>query len=394
MTPRKRSSLSRKKSRETRSEGGRSISSTVSHLSISDVQTIVGSVNSPEEACALIEAVPCEYAQSQALVSALEKKFPEKVVTKSAKRLAFKLRNAGIEVEPVDAAADSDSALTKERFKDELSAFMGPILDLSGSRAVLITNHSPVKGIHAGMGMVSPATGMQDFIFGPLPKKLLSKMEQEIDSAAGPLVEVEISVFFRIMDDAYNSGSQGAPAALAYKELRPLILKNVQPHDGPLHGSLREQSRQTADIFKLSQAEELFSNTPLNLWVPEDPAITSFIDQIKEAQDSPLLLSNSLRKGREQEIKDKLALEIFPPARRDFIADILYETAYFYQKRGEDRLKNLSLSAARVMDEDKRGVSNAVIDLLLSRALKGNLNQPDGGRGSEEEQKNDIIISP
>jgi len=104
-------------------------------MDASDVGQIVERVSDPDEACALIEAIPAGYAGTEALVSALAEKFCDKSVMKSARRLAFKLKNAGIEVETLNAASVGDSLLKKERFSDELSASMGPVMDIAGTRA-------------------------------------------------------------------------------------------------------------------------------------------------------------------------------------------------------------------------------------------------------------------
>lgn len=394
MKHRNKSGPNRKKSHEKRSEVGGLISALAFQMDASDVRDIVERIKDPDEACAFIEAVPAGYAGTVALVSALKEKFPFKSVMKSARRLAFKLKNAGIDVETLDAASVGDSLLKKEKFRDELSASMGPIMDIAGTRAVLFTSHSPVKGINAGIGTASPTEGIREFVFGPLPKKLLGNMVQEVDSAAGPLVEVDLSVFFRIMEAASNAGSQGTPAALAYREMNPLVLNRVQDYDGPIHADLRDESGQTKDRLTASEAEELFSNAPLNMWIPADSAVASYTDQLNEVRKSPLMLSNALLRDRERVIEDKLALEIFTPDRRTSIADILYETAYFYKKRGEERLKRLALSAAREMDEGEGGMSDPVIRLLVSRALESNADETEQGFQAEDETDSGLIIAP
>ncbi|NCO59095.1 MAG: hypothetical protein COX16_16055 [Deltaproteobacteria bacterium CG23_combo_of_CG06-09_8_20_14_all_51_20] len=393
-THRKRSGLRRKKSHEKQSQVSGHISAIASQMDASDVGQIVERVSDPDEACALIEAIPAGYAGTEALVSALAEKFCDKSVMKSARRLAFKLKNAGIEVETLNAASVGDSLLKKERFSDELSASMGPVMDIAGTRAVLFTSHSPVKGIHAGIGMVSPTEGIREFVFGPLPKKLLGSMVQEVDSAAGPLVEVDLSLFFTIMEAACTAGSQGTPSALAYKEMRPFLLNRVQGYEGPIHADLRDESRQRKDILTSSEAEELFSNAPLNMWIPADYAVASYMDKLNEVRQSPLTLSNALLRDREREIEDKLALEIFTPDRRNSIADILYETAYFHRKRGEDRLKRLALSAAREMDEGEGGMSNPAIRLLVSRVLESNADETDADMELEENTESGLILAP
>ncbi|RJR26430.1 MAG: hypothetical protein C4582_01705 [Desulfobacteraceae bacterium] len=368
----------------------------ISRLDDTDISIVQDSINDADLACQLIEAMPVYHSRIVTLIQALKQKFPDKKVAKAAKRVAFKLKQAGISHEDIELNGGKDPPVLKARGKEEVQAMMGPVLNLSGARAVLLIRNSSLKGTYVGMGMASPEEGISDFLFRPVSRKMLRGLEEDIDSAVGPLVEVEAPFLSRVLEDAFKAGGKGASDPNGYKMVRPWLLEEAPPFEDPLYMELPEQVEQD-DLITDSQAQELFAAHPLNAWVPDHESIASFYEQRKTILESPLVLSDFRKKEREREIRDNIATEIFTDSKRKMISRLLAEMAYFFNKKGEDRLKELAvLAAGTIRKKLGSGQSDAIIDLLVSRGIAAyeEIYPSSGDKTEKGREEGNLIIQP
>ena len=91
---------------------------------------------------------------------------------------------------------------------------------------------------------------------------------------------------------------------------------------------------------------------------------------ILEVKDSPILLTEAQKSERVSSIKEKCMDELFPAPKRTLLKRWLEEMAYVFFKLEEEKYAELSLSAARAMDQEGTILrKNPVIQLLLDRSL-------------------------
>ena len=87
-------------------------------------------------------------------------------------------------------------------------------------------------------------------------------------------------------------------------------------------------------------------------------------------------------------IKEKCMDELFPAPRRTLLKRWLEEMAYVFFKLEEEKYAELSLSAARAMDQEGTILrKNPVIQLLLDRSLDFYMDKVQEA-ASEKEQRN------
>jgi hypothetical protein len=346
-----------------------------------------------ETARRIIEALPSDYEDAKELIMALYKKFPEKAVAKAARKTAFRLRERGLSLEELGIDAEDRRIVPKQL--DKLTGLMGPAYDLRGTRVILVVRDSPLKGLEIAMGMASRVDGLRDFTFRPVSKKGFPSLMEHVNSSLGPLVEAEIPLLIRLLEDAFAAGDYGGTVPFGYRSARPLLLKLAPPLERPF-----EEVKATAAKEDLIMSEEdalrLLSAPPLNEWMPDPAAIEHYEDDIKAVFQSPIVLSDLSRRERERELRAEMAKGIFEEGLRKKLADMLYETAFYFSKRADEDLSTLARRAGYTMEKTLTEKTNPFLDALIVKGIdliKETLSPEEGPR-DEAGTQSKLIISP
>ncbi len=333
---------------------------------------IVAKVPDPRLAQILIEHLPLHDELSIPLLSAINDGFKDKQVHKAVKRALFKLKKMGTPVKDFNSEKSATPIILKPPQEDKPVVLIGPVIDMTGSRAVLIVLHRPMKGHDMGVGIVSDEDGIQQYLFGTYSKKHTKTVKDHLSQVAGPLVETSLSHSFTILENAYqrHKDLNSSPPA-DYLELRPWLVENVSLLDKPVIYDFISEESIYDGILTNSQLEKLFEHNLMKKWLIDFEHLKPFMEDTLKVDDSPIVLTEAQKSDRAREIKEKSIKELFPATKRDLLKHRLEEMAYIFLKLEEEECSKISLTAARTMvQEDTILKINPVIEFILEHSHK------------------------
>jgi hypothetical protein len=269
----------------------------------------------------------------------------------------------------VDSRPPSPAVLRPAQ-KDKPLAYLGPV-ETRGFRSVVILLHRDMTGVDMGVGLVSDEHGIQHFLFTNVSKKRAKETKEHILQEAGPLVETSLSHAFTVLEAAYQCHLVIHPQAPSdYLEIRPWLLENVAILDRPAIYDFMPELAVSDEILTDSQLEKLFQHKLMGAKLIEFESLRPFMKEILEVENSPIFLTEAQKSERQRNIKEKCMDALFPAEKRSLLKRWLEEMAYVFFKLEEKKYAELSLAAARHMDQENSILrKNPVIQLLLDRSL-------------------------
>ncbi len=319
----------------------------------------------------LVERLPLSEGPSVPLLQEISQRFKEKSVVKAIKRMAFKLRKRGLPVDELYPEKQNSKNILKPPPKEKPIAYVGPVLDMNGSRAILILVEREKMGRKVGAGVVSDEKGFQEFYYGTFSKKRIREIKDSLSEEAGPLVETSLSHAATILEKAYHRHIKvHSNGPEQYLELRPLLLADRTLLDRPaIHEFLSEIAVPDA-VLTDSQLKNLFQHKLMESWFTEFDPLRPFLEDILNLDDSPIVLTEAQKLDRSRQIKDKGMEKLFDDEKRGLLKHRFEEMAYFFFKLGEEDSSRVCLVAARIMGEKDSVIKmNPVIEFLLERSL-------------------------
>jgi len=305
------------------------------------------------------------------LLLALDEAFKDKKLHKLVKRILFRLRQKGV---PVDASFPQrtrhDTILTRTQ-KEEPVAYIGPIAGTMGNRAVLIVLQSGVKGYQAGIGLVSEAEGILQFLYGPFSKKRIKEIKGSLSQEAGPLVETSLPHAATILEIAYRRHVEvHSDSSSQYPELRPWLLENVTVLVRPIIYDFVSEIPGDGTLSD-SQLGKLFDHNLMDSWLIDFEGLKPFMEDILKVEGSLIVLSDAQKADHVRQIKDKSIKELFPGPKRTLLKHNLEEMAYFFFKLDQDEYSRMALTAAQNLDEEDTILrKNMVVEFLLELSMQ------------------------
>lgn len=112
--------------------------------------------------------------------------------------------------------------------------------------------------------------------------------------------------------------------------------------------------------------------------------MTPLAEEIRKVEESPILVSETQRVERIDEITRKAIGEIFPPEKRSQLKERLEEMAYFFFESEERELARLSLVAASTIEEkDSMLQVDPFLEAIVKRSLDYYEAMEEAGSASE-----------
>ena len=318
-----------------------------------------------------IERLPLDNDFPVPLLLALDEGFKDKEVHKAVKRVLYRLKKKGISVESSYPQEESSAPILRRIQKEEHAAYIGPITGTIGSRAVLIVLQRAMKGYHAGIGLVSEAEGIHQFLYTAFSKKRIKEIKDSLSEEAGPLVETTLSHAAAILEVAYQRHLElRSEAPAQYLELRPWLLENITPLTRPIIYDIAPGILDHAGALTDSQLGKLFEYNFMESWLVDFDLLRPFMEDILKVDDSPIVLSEAQKADRIKKIKEKCIEDLFPVPKRVLLKHNLEEIAYFFLKLDQEEYSAIALTGARTMDEEDTILrKNPLIEFLLERSM-------------------------
>jgi len=364
-------------------------------LDATDSKDMVLRIPNRRVAVQLIEELPFKESDPPVeLLRELYTAFEEKQVRKAVKRALFRLRQRNIEVGEFPWEASSTDSILKPT-QQQHEAYVGPVVDLKGSRAVMVVLQRTGKGHEAGMGWISDEEGIHEFVSGLYSKKSIREIKENFSERVGPLVQTSLSHAVALLEEAYGKGVQSGRSN--YTELRPRLMEYADAAPGSARQLLPAELQSDVEGLTDSRVQRLIGHELMREWILDREKVGPYVEEILEADSSPIFLTEPQKTERVKQIKQKAVEELFAGESREVLSRRFEEMAYIFSKTGEQEYAALSLAAARSLEqEDTLLLRNPVVPLLLERSIEAYASRLDREEGQEqnlEEDESPIVLA-
>jgi hypothetical protein len=316
----------------------------------------------------LLESLPLDSPETVNVVAAIQEAFDHKGVQKAAKRTIFKLKQRGISIPERTSEKVVPSVLKKEA--PEPDAFVGPI-DGVGGRGVFLAVPQVPQGIDVALGLISDEIGLIEFIYGRYSRKRMKEVKEFFFDNFHHMVVTSAAHAATVLENAFGHNEHStAESTRQYLQFRPWIRENITLlEQAPVYECVSPESIST-EVLTPSQIEKLLSHELLRSWIVEAEKMKPLLEEISEVAKSPILVSDSQKTDRVEEIKQAKIDELYPNAKRLTLRCRLEEMAYVFYRLDEEEFARLALSAAASLEKKETvfGV-NPFLKALMERSL-------------------------
>ncbi len=339
-----------------------------------DPSGIRDELGGPETAAAFLQRLPAADPELVPLLGAIREAYQEKEVRKALRRAAFRFEQKGI---PVPDETEKDPpALRAVPGTQEAFAYLTPFEAL-GDRSVLLAAPSPSFQLTMCVGIVHDLEGIKTMTALPLNRKKAREARNVFLQDFPHAVEASPGHALGVLERAYQA-DRSSPGASDYLQLRPLLLSALGPgEEAPIQGLIPPDSGAGLP-FTESMAARLMDHELFRDWILDPEEVDPLADEIREAEESPLHLTQEQVSARVEELEKKAVQRIFTETRRNAYRFRLAESAYILHMRGEEEYARLALRAALSLDEpDSLFQVNPFLMLLTQRCLAMAYEEPE-----------------
>lgn len=315
---------------------------------------------------------------------------PSKGVAKAIRRSIFRLKSMGLRVEEI---ADASKPVFLPPRLGSTEGFLSPI-DSTGSRMVLLFLPQIPRGTMATNTLVNDLEGIIDFsAFEASRKQAYQYLEALQKESPFKLLEADPKYCLGLIVEAFEIGQKkGKTPPPEFLKLRPLL---GTPPPLPLQPIIyqwmkEEEAKSRPDL--LDRSGSLFQTSSFESWVLNDEEIEKYLQLVKDASSSRLVLSPYQKEARLQDLYRQAVQELFDESRRHLYRRRLEEMAYCLLKEGKDPEARLSLAAAAGLEKESGLLTPHPFLLeLVKRSLEALLAREEK---EEKEKESELIIRP
>jgi hypothetical protein len=274
----------------------------------------------------------------------------DKNVRKMIKRSLYRLKSKGIVFEEV--LSEKERSILRPMPEEAKEGFASGI-DFLGYRVLWLILPHPGRGLGVMHGVVSDREGIVDFSHEEMTRKGFRTFFKEVkEKNPFPIVEIEPSYVARLFGQAYqlNLERKGA-SPQGYLQAKSEIERIKKDYAKPLIYSYFQAEDIAGDDRFLRKGADLFKADVFSSWRIEEEQIGPYADEVREAEESKIVLNPGQKEVRFQAIFEKALAELFSGERRHLYQRRLEEMAYVLFKLGREEEAKNSLAVA--MDLEK-----------------------------------------
>lgn len=258
-------------------------------------------------------------ADAVPLLQALDQPSNPKVVAKSARRALHRLRSHGIAIPEVIPPPSGMGLIGGRRI---LRSLLSPV-DGSGTQFLSVLFSAPMTGTESVDLLGSDLEGIFDLHMIRLPKKGYDEAIAQMQDRFRMIDTPADYVLFRAREYEEINRRENHPLPSDYHIYRELFHMPGREYERPI---IYEEIGEV-DPSLANSAEELFEVNDFATWFLKDE-IEPFVSQIIEAEESPIVLSDTVKQERIERILRNAAETIFTPEARARYKRRLEENAY------------------------------------------------------------------
>ncbi len=274
----------------------------------------------------------------------------EKTVRRVIKRSLYRLKNKGIPVETV--LLEKESSVLRPLQNDSPKGYGGGF-DTLGQRFLFLAIPRRSQGWTVMQGVISDTQGLVDFSGEEMSRKGFREFFEKVqEKSLFPLVEMEPSYVGFLFSSAYHlTLEKKRDLPQDYPSLKNEIEGIKKEYKKPLIYSLLRSDEIAGDDGILRRGGELLNADVINTWMIEEGQIQPYADEIREAEESKIILAQAQKEARFQGIFQKALAELFTREKRSLYQRRLEEMAYLFFKLGKEEEAKISLAVALELEK-------------------------------------------
>ncbi len=274
----------------------------------------------------------------------------DKKVRKLIKRSLYRLKSKGVVVEEV--LSEKERPILRPMPEEAKEGFASGI-DFLGYRVLWLILPHPGRGLAVVHGVISDREGIVDFSREEMTRKGFRTFFKEVkEKNPFPIVEIEPSYVACLFGKAYqlNLEKKETPPQ-GFLQAKSEIERVKQDYPKPLVYSYLQAEDIAGDNLLLRKGTDLLRADVFSSWRIEEDQIAPYVDEVREAEESKIVLNPGQKEVRFQAIFEKALTELFSGERRLLYQRRLEEMACILFKLGREEEAKISLAVA--MDLEK-----------------------------------------
>jgi hypothetical protein len=311
------------------------------------------------------------HADIPPLLAALFGQNPDKERHKAVKRALHVLKTRGVPV-PAELFFREEPARAQSpapALEAQVSSIFG-----NGERYVILEGPREILGGRLLVARLSDLHGIRECHLLTLKRKQREEFWQQFYSQGlDAWAQAPPAYVLRLLEEALALTPDGEPSRDAYLPLRETLWRHLgRPEDAPPVEEALPPLDPGERRGLLEQSRKLATSELCRTWLPSPEEIVPWIDKLKEAQDSVLVLSEVQQRQRQEGVLDDATAALFPPAGRNRWGRRLLEMAYFLDLAGRRAEARAAQAAAEDLLSGERSAlagENPFLQELVRYAL-------------------------
>ena len=320
---------------------------------------------------------------------ALEASATDKEVKKEARRSIFRLAQKGISAPRAEAPEPRAPVF---KLAPGIEAYSSSV-DSGGGRLLWLARPQAGTGIHLLQAMVSDREGLLRVGGLVVRRRELRRMAQEIKEKHGiTMISIPWEYADQVLYEAYEKakalgrgGIEDFPSLRAiFNPSRPEAI----PH--PIYSRLSRDEVRSGAWRELSRG--LLDLPEFRLWILDEDWLKPYLEQVGDAEQSRIVLSQAQKAERVQAIIRDAARESFSGDGGKLFQGRMEDMALYLLATEREKEAKLALAVAVAIEEGDLGGLGALEISFLNALLEKSLKFYRGQAKSEEEPS--LIVKP
>jgi hypothetical protein len=355
--------------------------------SVASLRDSIGRDPAADLAVAARLGAHAEVASADVLL-ALEASSRDKLVRKEVRRSLYRLQQRGIPVAHVAPAAPA--ALTPP---PALEGYLSAV-DGRGDQLVWLVKPRPGALLHL-FAVTNDPEGLREVDLTETTRKALRAARQELlQRHELRMVEADWQYCDFLIDRAFRwASAKGTAISGDYRGFRAQLSKDPVTERTPLIFSVLDAEAVRRQPGLLADSGTLLEEKEFRTWFFEPDAVKSYIEEMRQIRDSPLVLNAAQQQERFRALAEHAVEELFGGERRASWVRRLEEMAYFLHATGRVEQAKRAVAAALALAESTRGGRDIPLCEQLARSSLAAFWQIEEQR-RQEDSRSSLIVTP